>query len=755
MGNCSSTSNCNPCGPDFNAINQLATKAGAYARQANTYATNAENSWLEFNALYLGAFAVAPTVDNEGDPLQVGALYWNTVSNTIFAWNGTAWVENGNFNEFTNFSLPSATPVLAANLITGEEYEITVVGTTNWTAIGAPSATVGVRFTKNAVAATGTGTARATRDLVTRFADVINVKDFGAIGDGVADDTAAIQAALDSIPINFGATGKSGVYFPKGQYNISNQLWVKSSFTGLFCDGFATAQIKLTNFSVESAILVRSPFAGGGIFAFSMQNLNVFRDASSTYQIAIILESCNNTHLQHIEVVGCPTALDIRGGVNCHYDTLRLDSFGSTNTTANKGVLELNASSYTVSPTTFTHIFTNSKIGANFTTPYCIKITSIDYITFSNCYFGGSKTGGLLVEGGNLYANYNNNFDNCYFDRASFNFGDAIQNAVTITSGAGQGSNYNKFTDCYFGSWDIGAKIDHAYDPSIEFTGCKFARIRDKAIEISGSGSPSDSSTALVLTGNQFRDIGLGVANASIIDIQDVRQATITGNSFYWDFAGYVAGGSLAGTKKVIAIAPGATVSNISITGNVLQGFTFGGVTFVDFENLGTVGKLVMAGNASNNPTNTVVGSLIGNQPSSNLLMLDWYQEGTFAPVVKFGGANVGLTYAARVGNYTRIGNRMIFDMQIQLSNKGSSVGDMTIEGLPFALSPSGTSTGNLSVSLQAVNIIAGNNVDSLFNTTTTIEARYIDNSGNAVIIDDTHIRNDTAIFVSGSSQVE
>jgi hypothetical protein len=217
MGNCSSTSNCNPCGPDFSAINQLATKAGAFARQANTYATNAENSWLEFNALYLGAFAVAPTVDNEGDPLQVGALYWNLGSNTMFAWNGTVWVENGNFDEFTNFSLPSATPVPAANLRTGQEYEIVVVGTTNWTAIGAPSAQVGVRFTKNAVAATGTGTARVTRDLVTRFADVVNVKDFGAVGDwnGIAgtNNITAFQNAMAA------AAGKK-LYIPSGRYLI-------------------------------------------------------------------------------------------------------------------------------------------------------------------------------------------------------------------------------------------------------------------------------------------------------------------------------------------------------------------------------------------------------------------------------------------------------------------------------------------------------------------------------------------------------
>jgi hypothetical protein len=60
------------------------------------------------------------------------------------------------------------------------------------------------------VKATGSTTARS---LANRFADVVNVKDFGAVGDGVANDTAAIQSAIN--------TGKS-IVFPEGTYLANN-----------------------------------------------------------------------------------------------------------------------------------------------------------------------------------------------------------------------------------------------------------------------------------------------------------------------------------------------------------------------------------------------------------------------------------------------------------------------------------------------------------------------------------------------------
>lgn len=78
-----------------------ANKANGYAQDAEAAkdaaeaaagsAIDAEESWDEFNDIYLGDFPVAPIEDNDGDPLQVGALYFDTTTNQMLVWNGTAW----------------------------------------------------------------------------------------------------------------------------------------------------------------------------------------------------------------------------------------------------------------------------------------------------------------------------------------------------------------------------------------------------------------------------------------------------------------------------------------------------------------------------------------------------------------------------------------------------------------------------------------------------------------------------------------
>lgn len=67
------------------------------------------------------------------------------------------------------------------------------------------------------------------RDLYDKLTETVSVKDFGAVGDGVTDDTVAIQAALDS--------SATEIYVPSGRYLISSTLLLKANcrFIGESC----------------------------------------------------------------------------------------------------------------------------------------------------------------------------------------------------------------------------------------------------------------------------------------------------------------------------------------------------------------------------------------------------------------------------------------------------------------------------------------------------------------------------------------
>ena len=67
----------------------------------------------------------------------------------------------------------------------------------------------------------------ASRSLADRWADMINVKDFGAKGDGVTDDTAAIQAAIDYAYHHQHQT----IYLPAGNYKTSSSLYLDAPGT--------------------------------------------------------------------------------------------------------------------------------------------------------------------------------------------------------------------------------------------------------------------------------------------------------------------------------------------------------------------------------------------------------------------------------------------------------------------------------------------------------------------------------------------
>lgn len=68
-----------------------ASNAASSASTASTAATNAAASYDAFDDRYLGAKSSAPSVDNDGNALLTGAIYWNTTGNQLYIWTGSAW----------------------------------------------------------------------------------------------------------------------------------------------------------------------------------------------------------------------------------------------------------------------------------------------------------------------------------------------------------------------------------------------------------------------------------------------------------------------------------------------------------------------------------------------------------------------------------------------------------------------------------------------------------------------------------------
>ena len=132
-----------------------------------------------------------------------------------------------------------------------------------------------VNYPSSGITYTPAGAGAVDTTMQAKLRESVSVQDFGAVGDGVADDTVAIQAALDYID----SVGGGSIYIPATRwfYNLTETLYI-SSYTKLYGDGHSSS----LNWTVAPTGTINNV---GGV-AFSRKGITNkdYLDQSGNYQ---------------------------------------------------------------------------------------------------------------------------------------------------------------------------------------------------------------------------------------------------------------------------------------------------------------------------------------------------------------------------------------------------------------------------------------------------------------------------------------
>jgi hypothetical protein len=161
---------------------------------------------------------------------------------------------------------------------------------------------------------------------VSTLADtVVSVKDFGAVGDGVTDDTAAVQAAIDAVY----AAGGGKVQLPTGTFkcNINTKKGIilegsgrgqDPNFTGVIPQNpVYTFTAGGTTLIPQSRLLpvIKGSGSGGdsGWIECSIRDLKVSDNAGSIVAgtVGILMELGSHFEIVNVEVRNCDTGIQI------------------------------------------------------------------------------------------------------------------------------------------------------------------------------------------------------------------------------------------------------------------------------------------------------------------------------------------------------------------------------------------------------------------------------------------------------------
>ncbi|UOF80255.1 tail spike protein [Caudoviricetes sp.] len=190
---------------------------------------------------------------------------------------------------------------------------------------GQITSAVNLPFTGTTYTAPFTGS--VTRTSTSKWSDTVSVKDFGAVGNGTTDDTAAILAAI--------ATGRC-VYFPAGNYLITNALTLSTTGQKLFGDtkeqSFLTINTSF-NMSAAGVIIFTAGTPGLEIGDLGMKFVQPDtnnRASLTSYPVAIYCQNVAGFVIQNMKIVNASNGIDMRGNCgNSYIELLQMSAYGT------------------------------------------------------------------------------------------------------------------------------------------------------------------------------------------------------------------------------------------------------------------------------------------------------------------------------------------------------------------------------------------------------------------------------------------
>lgn len=299
-------------------------------QNAAASAASAAASYDEFDDRYLGSKTSNPTVDNDGNALQVGAEYWNSVSNERRTWTGSAWVSSITVVPDGSVTTAKLAPVIAPvvsslnggqlagmrNKIINGKMDISQRGTT-FPAIVAGASAV---YTLDRYSWTSGGEAVVTITQQTFGADVPNGNEFqNSLRVEVTTADTSI-AAGDFCTINQVIEGYNARDLIGRTFTLS--FWVRSSKTGTHCVSFrnhgadrsyvveytiTTANAwEFKSVTVNGGLITAGNWGwsdGGGLFVrFSLAAGSTYQTTANAWQTGNFIATANQVNC--VDTVG-------------------------------------------------------------------------------------------------------------------------------------------------------------------------------------------------------------------------------------------------------------------------------------------------------------------------------------------------------------------------------------------------------------------------------------------------------------------